>query len=288
MRAVTGVIATARTPRVATARKLTRPAGRAAAGRFLAEGPQAVGAALAGALPGSPGRVHELFGTPEGLARHADLVSAAASAGVTVTPITDGAMRALSETVTPQGIVAVCAVLDVDLADVLRPPPRLVAVLAEVRDPGNAGTILRTAVAAGAAAVVFAGDSVDPYNGKCVRASAGSLLHVSVVRGIEATAAMGRFRDAGLRVLAADGAGDVALDELGSAGTLSEPTAWVFGNEAHGLSDALGAAADLRVRIPIHGPVESLNVSAAAAICLYASAQAQHAGGPEAERGRTR
>lgn len=223
--------------------------------------------------------MYEIFGTETGLARHTDLVDVAASIGVTVTTVTDEAMKALSETVSPQGIVAVCATLDATLDDVLASAPRLVVVLAEIRDPGNAGTILRTAVAAGATAVVFAGDSVDPYNGKCVRASAGSLFHVALVRGVPAAAAIGQLREAGLRVLATDGAGEVGLDELTESGTLAEPTAWVFGNEAHGLPGAVEAAADVRVRIPIYGEVESLNVAAAAAICLYASAGAQHPGG---------
>jgi len=282
------MIATARTPRVAAARKLTRSVSRATAGRFLAEGPQAVSAALVPVRPNVVGRVHELFGTPAGLARHADLVAAAASADVAVTPITDAAMRVLCETVTPAGIVAVCATVDVGLDDVLREPPNLVAVLAQVRDPGNAGTVLRTADAAGAGAVVFAADSVDPYNGKCVRASAGSLFHVALVRDISAAAAMDRLCRAGLRILAADGTGEVTLDELVDAGALAEPTAWVFGNEARGLPAEVGVAADARVRIPIHGRAESLNIGAAAAICLYASARAQHSGRPEAGRGRER
>lgn len=223
--------------------------------------------------------MYEIFGTVTGLARHADLVYVAASINVAVTTITDDAMKALSETVTPQGVVAVCATIDATIDDVVTSAPQLVVVLAEIRDPGNAGTILRTAVAAGASAVVFAGDSVDPYNGKCVRASAGSLFNVALVRGLPAVEAIGQLRAAGLTVMATDGAGEVGLDELIAGETLEEPTAWVFGNEAHGLPDAVGAAADLRVRIPIHGQVESLNVAAAAAICLYASAGAQHPAG---------
>ncbi|MGB9377057.1 MAG: RNA methyltransferase [Mycobacteriales bacterium] len=271
-------LATPRTPRVNAARKLTRAPGRLAARRFLAEGPQAVEAALSPAGPAARPRVYEVFGTETGLSRHADIVEAARSAGVTVTPVTDEAMKVLSETVTPQGIVAVCAVLDVSLDDVLEGSARLIAVLAEIRDPGNAGTVLRTAVAAGADAVVFAGDSVDPYNGKCVRASAGGLFHVAVVRDVTTATAIKQLRAAGLQVLAADGKGEVELDELMTGPTLDGPTAWVFGNEAHGLGEATSAAADARVRVPIHGPVESLNVAAAAAICLYASAGAQKRG----------
>ena len=192
-----------------------------------------------------------------------------------VVPVDEAGMAGLSETVHPQGLVAVCSHLDVPLADVVAATPRLAVVLAEIQDPGNAGTVLRTADAAGASGVVFTDGSVDPYNGKCVRASAGSLFHPPVVRGSKATAVMDALRVAGLRVLAADGAGEADLDELADAGELAVPTAWVFGNEARGLPDELAAHADARVRIPIHGRAESLNLAAAAAICLYASARAQ-------------
>jgi TrmH family RNA methyltransferase len=227
-----------------------------------------------------PGLAVELFATPAALARHDGLVGAARVAGVPVSAVTDEAIGALSETVTPQGMVAVCRHLDVDLAHALR-SPRLVAVLVDIRDPGNAGTVLRTADAAGAGAVVFAGETVDPYNGKCVRASAGSLFHVDVVRAGDPLEVLAALRAAGLRVLAADGYGDSDLDEAADAGRLSAPTAWLFGTEAHGLPDGLAAAADERVRVPLHGRAESLNLAAAAAVCLYASARSQRPRGAD-------
>ncbi|WUJ20119.1 RNA methyltransferase [Micromonospora sp. NBC_00389] len=261
---------TPRTPRVVTARRLQRRRDREATGRFLAEGPQAVREALA-----RPGVVTELFGTPTALDRYAELAAAAARADVPVSEVTDEALAALAETVAPQGLVAVCRHLDVPLEQALAGRPRLVAVLAEIRDPGNAGTVLRTADAAGAGAVVFAGDAVDPYNGKCVRASAGSLFHVDVVRAADPVEVVGALRAAGLTVLATTGYGDSDLDDLADSGRLAEPTAWLFGSEAHGLPEELTAAADARVRVPLHGSAESLNLAAAAAVCLYASARAQ-------------
>lgn len=263
---------TERTPRVVAARRLTRRAGRDAAGEFLAEGLQAVREALAG---GTAPR--ELFGTADALARYPELVERARAAGVPVSELTPRAAAALSETATPQGLVAVCRTLDVPLGAALAGRPALVAVLADVRDPGNAGTVLRSADAAGADAVVLAGGSVDPYNGKTVRASAGSLFHLPVVRGAELPAALAAARAAGLLVLAADGAGEADLDELADAGQLTAPTAWLFGNEAWGLPAAVGALADRRVRIPISARAESLNLAAAAAVCLFASARAQRA-----------
>ncbi|MEU4440629.1 TrmH family RNA methyltransferase [Micromonospora chalcea] len=260
---------TPRTPRVVAARRLHRRRDRDQAGRFLAEGPQAVREALARA-----GTVVELFGTPAALDRYADLAATAARADVPVSEVTDDALAALAETVAPQGLVAVCRHLDVPLAQAVARGPRLVAVLAGIRDPGNAGTVLRTADAAGAGAVIFAGEAVDPYNGKCVRASAGSLFHVDVVRAADPLAAVEALRAAGLKIFATTGYGDSDLDDLADTGRLSAPTAWLFGSEAHGLPEELTAAADARVRVPLHGRAESLNLAAAAAVCLYSSARA--------------
>jgi len=261
---------TRRTPRVVAAARLGRRRERDRTGRFLAEGPQAVREALA-----RPGTVRELFATTAAAGRHPRLLAAARGAGVPVWPVTSGAAAALSETVTPQGLVAVCDHPDRPLPAILAAgAPELSAVLVEIRDPGNAGTVLRTADAAGAGLVVFAGAAVDPYNGKCVRASAGSLFHVELARCPQPAAAAGALRAAGRRVLAATGAGETDLETLAASGGLAGPTAWLFGSEAHGLPPELAAAADARVRVPIHGRAESLNLNAAAAVCLYASARA--------------
>ncbi|MFC7479186.1 TrmH family RNA methyltransferase [Luedemannella flava] len=244
---------------------MQRRKDRDATGRFLAEGPQAVREALA-----APKTVRELFATAEAADRYPELIAQAP----TVSIVTDAAMASLAETVHPQGLVAVCEFLDLPLHDALRATPRLVVVLAGIADPGNAGTVLRTADAAGAAAVIFPDDTVDPYNGKCVRASAGSLFHVDVVRGGDTLTTVGLLRDAGLRVLAADAYGARDLEEYADDGGLSGRTAWVFGAEAHGLAPAVAEAAHARVKVPIHGRAESLNLAAAAAVCLYASARA--------------
>jgi TrmH family RNA methyltransferase len=262
---------TQRTPRVVAARRLHRRRERDETGRFLAEGPQAVREAV------RAGVVVELFGTPAALARYADLV---AEVGGRVSPVTDDGLAALAETVAPQGLVAVCSAVDVPLATALERGPGLVAVLADIRDPGNAGTVLRTADAAGAGMVIFAGEAVDPYNGKCVRASAGSLFHVDVVRAGDPGTTVAELRAAGLWVLAADPYGATDLDELADSGELGRPTAWLFGSEAHGLPDALAEAADARVRVPMYGKAESLNLAAAAAVCLYASARAARSAPP--------
>jgi TrmH family RNA methyltransferase len=187
----------------------------------------------------------------------------------------DEEVASLASTVTPPGVVAVCRTIDVSLDAALDRGPRLLVVLANTRDPGNAGTVLRTADAAGAGAVVLSAGSVDVYNSKCVRASAGSLFHLPVVTAVDLPETVARLRADGLRVLAADGAGDRDLDAEQDAGALSGPTAWLFGNEAWGLPADLRDLADAVVRVPIHGLAESLNLAAAAAVCLYASARAQ-------------
>ena len=146
-------------------------------------------------------------------------------------------MASIAQTVTPQGIAAVCHRLDVTIDEALAKPPRLVTVLVDARDPGNTGTVIRTADAAGADAIVLTGGSVDPYNGKCVRATAGSIFHVPLVVAGPVEPAVDRLREAGLGILAADGAGDVDLDTALDSGSLERPTAWLFGNEAWGLPD---------------------------------------------------
>ncbi len=251
-----------------TARRLVRRSDRAEHRLFLAEGPQAVREALE-----LPGCVREVFVSP-GLQPDVARDLRARAGDLPWQPVDDPALAALTGTVQPQGVVAVCRFLDVPLEELLEPTPRLVAVCADVRDPGNAGTVIRCADAAGAGGVVLAGDSVDLYNGKTVRATVGSLFHLPLAVHRDAAAAVRALQGAGLTVLAADGHGELDLDDAADAGTLAGPTAWLFGNEAWGLPDELGALADHRVRIPIHGRAESLNLATAAAVCLYASARA--------------
>jgi TrmH family RNA methyltransferase len=250
--------------RLAAARRLTRRQARRDAGLFLAEGAQAVLEAHA-----RPDVVVEVFATAAALERYGHQL-----ADVRVDEISEASAAKLSETVTPQGLVAVCRRVDVSLATALARRPRLVAVLVEPADPGNAGAILRTADAAGADAVVVAG-GVDIYNGKAVRASAGSLFHLDVVVDVEAADVVAAGHRAELSVLATTGAGAHALDDLIDRGVLARPSMWLFGSEAHGLPEPIIEAAEAEVRVPVYGRAESLNVAAAAAVCLYASARAQ-------------
>ncbi|MQW76227.1 RNA methyltransferase [Nocardioides sp. dk4132] len=254
--------------RVKLARKLSRRSERSERRLFLADGPKAVEGAL-----GVTGCVTEVFATLAATEQHADLLALAETAGVAWTLVEDRALASLSDSVSPAGVVAVCHHLDRPLAHLLDRRPALVSICADVRDPGNAGNVVRTTDAAGGDAVVLAGSSVDPYNAKAVRASVGSLFHLPLAIEPDPAAAVRAAQGAGLVVLAADGAGEIDLfdaDEL-----LAGPTAWLFGNEAWGLPAELADLADHRVRIPLLGGAESLNLATAAAVCLYASARAR-------------
>ncbi|WP_255820178.1 RNA methyltransferase [Kineococcus sp. TRM81007] len=275
-----------RSARVRSVRSLTGRSARSRHGRFLAEGPQAVREAVAAHAAGPAPVVLELYATEEAAQRHPDVVGSALEHGVRTWTVTDAVLDAMTDTVTPQGLVAVCPTRSATLEDVLAARPRLVALLDRVRDPGNAGTVLRAADAAGADAVVLTTGSVDVFNPKCVRSTAGSLFHLPVVTGVPLADAVRALQGAGSAVLAADGSGALDLDDLADAAVtgapapvdLRAPTAWLFGNEAAGLDDTGREAADAVVRVPLHGRAESLNLATAAVVCLYASARAQRRG----------
>ena len=263
-----------RSPRVSAARRLAKRNFRGKERLFLAEAPQAVREAA-----GHRDTLVELFATVEAAERYADIIGEARAAGARVHLASEQVIAEISTTVTPQGLVGICRFLDTPFARILAARPKLVAVLAHVRDPGNAGTVLRCADAAGAEAVVLTDASVDLYNPKAVRASVGSLFHLPVAVGVPVEEAVAGLKGVGVRILAADGAGTDDLDDELDQGTMGGPTAWVFGNEAWGLPEETRALADAVVRVPIHGKAESLNLATAAAVCLYASARAQRAAG---------
>lgn len=253
-----------------SARRLLRRKERSAAQQFLVEGPQAVSEALA-----DPDLVQVLFVAQSTRERHASLVALAATGGVPAVLLSDQDLAGLTDTVTPQGVVAVCRTLDVGLAAALGAAPQLAVCCTQVRDPGNAGTVIRCADAFGADAVLLTEGSVELYNPKTVRASAGSVFHLPLVTGVSLIDAVAACRQRGLWVLAADGSGDVDLDDLGRSGDLARPSVWLMGNEAWGMAEEELRLADQVVRVPMYGAAESLNLSTAAAVCLYATASAQ-------------
>jgi RNA methyltransferase, TrmH family len=257
------VLTSIKNPRVAAAVRLKKRAFREEDRRFLVEGAQGVGEALE-----RPGHLLSLF-VVDGMDPSA---VRARQSGVAVHEVSPDVMTKLTSTVTPQGIIGVSPFLDV-ASDAL-PNDGCVAVLHEVRDPGNAGTVLRSADAAGAGGVVFTTSSVDAYNPKTVRSSAGSIYHVPIVRGEGTAAVLQGLRDRGMRVLAMDGQGDEDLYAVDLGG----PIAFVFGNEAHGLPTDVLAMADGTVRVPHRGKAESLNLAAAATVCLFEWARRRRSG----------
>lgn len=248
------MLTSAKNPKVVAAVRLKKRAIREEDRCFLVEGAQAVAEALT-----EDGRLLSLFVQDD----LDPLAVRARQAGVPVDEVSDRVMERLTSTVTPQGVVGIAPFVDVGIDELA--PPGAVAVLHEVRDPGNAGTIMRSADAAGSAGVVFAGSSVDAYNPKSVRASAGSIFHVPVVRGVETEDALASLRAKGFAVVAMDMHGEEDLFEA----ELPRSAAFVFGNEAHGLPSEILEAADHRVRVPQAGRAESLNLAAAASVCLF-------------------
>lgn len=253
-----------RSDRVRSVRALSRRSARQRTGRFVVDGPQGVREALRWA----PDRVDDLYLTAEAANRHPEIVAGATTAGVRTHEADEQVMTALVETDSPQGLVAVVRDEPTGLDAVLAAGPRLLVLLTHVRDPGNAGTVIRGADAAGADAVLVSSGSVDVTSPKVMRSTAGSFFHLPVVTGLGVTQTLAGLRERGIRVLAADGAGRTLLPEA----DLSAPHAWVMGNEAWGLTPQVRALCDEVVRVPIHGKAESLNLAMAATVCLYASA----------------
>lgn len=241
---------------------LQRNSGRRRSGCFLVEGPNLVTAAAGREL------ITEIFATETAAARYPELLADA--------PwhlITERAAQALSETVTPTGLVAVCRMPTVTFETVSVNDAALVVVAVDIAEPGNAGTLIRLADAMGAAAVILTGHSVDPYNGKCLRSSAGSIFGVPVLTEPDSADILARLRAGGAQLLATTVDGELSLDDADEV--LSRRTVWIFGSESHGLSPDITKLADYRVAIPLVGSVQSVNVATAAAICLYQSAKAQ-------------
>jgi len=202
----------------------------------------------------------------------ADALDRAQSAGIRVYSLGSGVVEKVADTVTPQPLLAVVrtpvATLD-DLAEAT-----FVVVCVDVRDPGNAGAVIRSADAAGADAVVCCAGTVDPFNPKTVRASAGSVLHLPVVAGGEPADVLDALKARGLRCLAAVAHGGTDY----TAVDLRSPLALVLGNEGAGLPDTLGEKLDLGVTIPMAGRAESLNVSMAAAVLCFEVRRARSKG----------
>lgn len=255
-----------RADRVRAVRALAQRSVRRRSNQYLVEGPQAVREAVTHAATA----VRDVYLTVEASQRWPEILDAAEAADLSLHLAAPEVLAAISADA--QGAVAVVrSATERGLADLVG-GARLLACLVQVRDPGNAGTVIRAADAAGADAVVLTAGSVEVHNPKVIRSTAGSLFHLPVLEGPSLSDTVTAARSAGVTILAADGSGTVTLDDAPLAG----PTMWLLGNEAHGLDDDARALADAVVRIPIHGRAESLNLAMAATLCLYASASAHH------------
>lgn len=259
------MLANPNSDRVKKVRALHRRSSRERAGLFLVEGPQSVREVLRFA-PGTVETVYYVRGE-----RSAELVELAAQQNVTARECTADVLAAMCEAQNPQPVLAVARPVEVSLPEALD-GEGFVVVLTNVRDPGNAGTVIRGADAAGARCVLISDSSVDIRNPKVVRSTVGSLWHLPIHTGSSIEAIFAACREAGLVLLAADGVGEQLLPDT----DLTRPHAWVMGNEAWGLEPQVRQACDEVVRVPIYGHAESLNLAMAATVCMYASASATH------------
>lgn len=255
-------------PAVKAVKRLAQRSRRDDAGVFLVEGPQAVRELLQHA----PESAVDVFYTPAFAEKFGAIVALAERSPATVDVVSDKVLEAMADTVTPQGVIAVAQLIRLSLTDI--EDAKLIAICHEVRDPGNAGTVIRAADAAGADAVILTGASVDLHNPKLVRATTGSIFHLPIVEHDDLADVAELLGDRGIQIFAASAEGKT-IPEM--RGLLSQPTAWLFGNEARGLDEDARAYADETVSVPIYGQAESLNLATAASVCLYASAFEQRA-----------
>lgn len=254
--------------RVRRIRTLTTAAGRRRHRAFIVEGPQGVRELITH----RPGIVRDVYLSIEASQRYPEIIDAATSRGLYLHLCSPDVLEAMSPDT--QGVAAVAHSLPGEQPDFTARGAaggQFFAALIEARDPGNAGAIIRTADAAGAAGVVLSAGSVAVENPKVIRSTAGSLFHLPVYSGGEAHEIIAQAKEAGLQVLATSADGEHSLDSPGL--DLAKPTLWLFGNEAHGLAPEVAELADASVSIPIYGHAESLNLAMAATLCLYASAR---------------
>jgi len=272
-------VTSVKSDRVTAVRVLHSRQGRRRTGRFVVEGPQAVRSALAAGVV-----IRDLFMDDDAGAAFPDIAESAGARGLPVCRATPEVLAAMGETRQPQGVLAVCDQLPRGDLDAVMSADGPVIVLDSVTDPGNVGTVIRTADAAGAAGVLLTPGSADVHNGKVVRSTAGSIFHLPVISGLEVATVAAAAARHGRRVAAAAGTAPVDLFDAVDDGLVSRRTCWIVGSEAHGISETARGAADLLVRIPMTGRAESLNAAVAAAIVLYVTAHGDRGSGDSGRR----
>lgn len=252
----------------------------------LVEGPQAVRELLANA----PELIRDIYVTDTALEQHADINRLLLMADPYTHVLPEDIFAKLSDSA--QGLLAVIDIPDeMSLDDLFEEAPELIVCAIELQDPGNLGTIIRSADACGADAVILGRGSVEAMNPKVLRSTAGSAFHVPIIEDEDISAIVSRAKASGLQIFVADGGGEWDLGVLADAATqgvldapgstlpdLRKPTLWLLGNEARGFTDEQRGWADAVVQIPMWGKAESLNVAMATTLCLHASATAQNRG----------
>lgn len=267
---MTEVVTSPHNQLVKTAVALRQKKYRDELGLFAVEGVR-----LAEELAGAGWSTEYCLFTPSAAAnpRAAKVLATLAAAGCRQVEVTEAVFAKVTDTEEPQGLLVVAGKRPTALAELLTQPAPLLAVLDDIRDPGNAGTVVRTAAAAGCSGVVLLKGCADLYAGKTVRATMGALFSLPVAEGVDRPELVDALAKAGVPLVA------TALEGATPyfAGDLSGPAAIVFGNEGRGVGDELLAAAARRLYIPLYGRVESLNVAAAAAVILYEAARQRRA-----------
>ena len=256
--------------RLKTFRSLMLKQGRTRNGAFLVEGPQAVGEALRS----KPEAIKTVLMTDIARVSHSDLLQLVLQTGTEFLEASDVDISRLSQAQSPQGVIAISRFIDVKLETLPTDQNAQFIFLNNIRDPGNLGNIIRTADAAGVAGVLLTSGSVDIYNPKVVRASTGSIFNVPIVTGVALEECIASLKQFGIRVIAADVSGR-SISDLEQQTIFHNAIVWLFGNEAHGLSNDDIAVADEVVSVPIFGRAESLSLQTAAAICVYQSSFAR-------------
>jgi TrmH family RNA methyltransferase len=253
-------------PRVRALLRLARRRGREKEEKFFVEGPRLVAEALT-----APLTVDAVYCTEKFLAgrRSGDILANAAAKGVGVYEIPSEVLNRLTAVEAPQGVLAVVGISKINLSDLLASAPPLIVVIDGVQDPGNLGTIIRTAHAAGASGALLLAGTVDLYNPKTVRATAGTIFHFPVVLEVSSDQALEFIMRAGLRLAVAEPRGTIPYYEY----DYTAPVAVVVGGEGAGPKTELLEAAAARVFIPMRPKTESLNVAVAAALLLYEAAR---------------
>ena len=261
------MITSVRNVHIQNARKLKKRGVRDARREFLIEGAMGVSQALQ-----SSARIHALFLEDSG-DNFPELAKAARARKVPLMTVSAPVMKVISSTTNPPGVVAVGEFVDCAPADLLSRSPELVVVLAGVRDPGNAGTIVRSCAAVGVDALFLGDTTVDVYNPKFVRATAGAIFNLPFARNVEIPWLLEELGGLNLNRIAADPRGEVVYDQVDFTG----PSALILGNEAWGVTREIAHSADVVVSIPMNESVESLNVGMAATVLLFEAARQRRA-----------